>query len=53
MLLNKPSPLLQPVAGGSPTSELINHETLWLKDFLSKQTQQIYRTVFSEFYQLG
>ena len=40
-------------ATGSTSSELVNHETLWLKNFLSKQTQQTYRAVFREFCQLG
>ena len=37
----------------SPGRELVNHETLWLKNFISKQTQQTYRAVFREFCQLG
>ena len=44
------NPLQRP---DSPASELVNHETLWLKNFLSKQTRQTYRTVFREFCQLG
>ncbi len=44
------NPLQRP---DSPPTELVNHETLWLKNFLSKQTQQTYRTVFREFCQLG
>ena len=50
--LHTENPLQQPVAG-SPASELVNHETLWLKNFLSRQTQQTYRAVFREFCQLG
>lgn len=46
------NPLQQP-ATDSPAAELVNHETLWLKNFLSKQTQQTYRAVFREFCQLG
>ena len=42
-----------PQTTGSPLAELVNHETLWLKNFLSKQTQQTYRAVFREFCQLG
>ena len=44
--------LQQPIAG-PPPHELVNHETLWLKNFLSKQTQQTYRAVFREFCRLG
>ena len=44
------NPLQRP---GSSTTELVNHETLWLKNFLSRQTQQTYRAVFREFCQLG
>ncbi|MFK7846068.1 MAG: tyrosine-type recombinase/integrase [Rhodothermales bacterium] len=46
------NPLQQPVAG-SPSHALVNHETLWLKNFISKQTQQTYRAVFREFCRLG
>jgi hypothetical protein len=29
--------------------ELVNHETLWLRNFISKQTQRAYTRVFREF----
>jgi hypothetical protein len=45
--------VLQKPITGLPAAELVNHETLWLKNFLSKQTQQTYRAVFREFCQLG
>ena len=49
--LSTNSALLQ--STGSPPYELVAHETLWLKNFISKQTQQTYRAVFREFCQLG
>ncbi len=29
--------------------ELVNHETLWLRNFISKQTQRTYTRVFRDF----
>ncbi len=37
----------------APSGQLVNHETVWLRNFISKQTKQTYQAVFREFCQLG
>lgn len=37
----------------SPSGELANQETIWLRNFISKQTKATYQMLFREFCQLG
>ncbi|MEA3303892.1 MAG: hypothetical protein U9Q75_11535 [Pseudomonadota bacterium] len=50
--LSAGSVLLEPIIGTAAV-ELVNHETLWLKYFLSKKSRQAYLAAFREFCQLG
>ena len=55
---NLPEIAQKPLSGkiadvSGQNGSLVNHETLWIKNFVSKQTQQTYLTVFREFCRFG